>query len=296
MARHLISPRQDQLANQTLQRPAVGHETPGQIIEQLRMAGRLAQHAKIVDRRHDARAKQMMPDAIHHHPRHQRIVGRDQRLGQFQPAAPGAGLKLARCRQTLPAAGAEPLARRARIAANQAAARRRRCLRAWPGPGARLWESGRPIPPRPRETRPSTSPTARRAAARSALPHSRSGPRIEPRQQPIGQRRFVGRIAARRLAGRPTSSTARTKRPDSRGQLCRRLRRSAAGRAGRDPAARSGGGSGESITRRDRQGFVADGRKLDMQRDGRHSHSNRGRSIASHPASPFDLAFHSSSV
>ena len=52
------------------------------------MGRRLSQHSKIIDRRHNAAACQMMPDPIDHHPGRKRIVRSEQALGQLTtPAA-----------------------------------------------------------------------------------------------------------------------------------------------------------------------------------------------------------------
>ena len=42
---------------------------------------------KIVDGAHQARAEQVLPDAIYHHAGCERIGGADDPLGQFQPTA-----------------------------------------------------------------------------------------------------------------------------------------------------------------------------------------------------------------
>ena len=48
----------------SLDRPAVADEAVGEVIEQFRMRRRLAEHAEVIDRRDDAAAEQVMPDAI----------------------------------------------------------------------------------------------------------------------------------------------------------------------------------------------------------------------------------------
>ena len=61
---------------------AAGHEFVGQIIQQLRMRGALAHAAKIIGRGHDAAAEVILPDAVHHHARRQRILRIHDPLGQ----------------------------------------------------------------------------------------------------------------------------------------------------------------------------------------------------------------------
>ena len=59
----------------------------GQVIEQLGVRRQFADVAEIIDGADQARAEQVVPDAIDHDPRGQRIVGAGDRLGQLQPAA-----------------------------------------------------------------------------------------------------------------------------------------------------------------------------------------------------------------
>ena len=61
----------------------------GQPIEQLRMARRLAQAAEVAAAIHQAAAEVILPEAIDHHARRQRIVGRGQPVGQRRAAAGG---------------------------------------------------------------------------------------------------------------------------------------------------------------------------------------------------------------
>ena len=51
------------------------------------MRRHVAGDAEVVDRLHQPLAEQMLPDAIDHHPRGERILRAGQPLGQFQPAA-----------------------------------------------------------------------------------------------------------------------------------------------------------------------------------------------------------------
>ena len=74
------------------------------------MGRRLAQHAEIIDRRHDPPAEQMLPNAIDHHPRHQRIV-RGRPSARPIPSRPLPVLDSIRCgcRQSLPRTAAAPI-------------------------------------------------------------------------------------------------------------------------------------------------------------------------------------------
>ena len=58
-----------------------------QVVEQLGMRGPFAELAEVARRAHDAVAEMMLPDAVHHHARGERIVRVGDRFGQFQPAA-----------------------------------------------------------------------------------------------------------------------------------------------------------------------------------------------------------------
>ena len=49
----------------------------------------LAEYAKIVDGGDDAAAEEVVPDAVDHHARGQRVGGIDDLLGDFQAAAGG---------------------------------------------------------------------------------------------------------------------------------------------------------------------------------------------------------------
>ena len=86
-------------ADQPLHRPAFLDERGGQVVEQLGVRRQFADVAEVVDRADQAGAEQMMPDAVDHHPRRQRIVGAGDPLGQFQPAAARRGERVARRRQ-----------------------------------------------------------------------------------------------------------------------------------------------------------------------------------------------------
>ena len=83
----LVRRGEHDLAMHGLDRPLVLDEAARQIIEQLRMRGTLAQLAEIAGRAHDSLAEMMLPDAIHHDARGQRIARIGDRLGQVQPAA-----------------------------------------------------------------------------------------------------------------------------------------------------------------------------------------------------------------
>ena len=91
----LIHGREHDLAVQPLERPAVLHEVPGQVIEQRRVRGRLAAQAEVAGRAPPAPAEVIQPHAIDDHARRQRIV-----RGRRSPGPAPAG----RCRvRTAPA-------------------------------------------------------------------------------------------------------------------------------------------------------------------------------------------------
>src|SRR5438270_11159401 len=66
-------------------RPALLHETAGQVIEQLRMSRRVTKLAEVTWSVDNASAKMMLPNPVDHHPGRQRVVGSSDGLGQFQP-------------------------------------------------------------------------------------------------------------------------------------------------------------------------------------------------------------------
>ena len=83
----LVGPRQHDRSHEPLDRPAVADESPGKVIEQLGMRRHVAGHAEIVDGFDDSFAEEMMPDAIHDHPRSERILRAGEPLREFEPAA-----------------------------------------------------------------------------------------------------------------------------------------------------------------------------------------------------------------
>ena len=60
---------------QCFDRPTSLHELLGEIIEQFGMCRCFAAHAKIIFRSDDPRTKMMLPDAIHHYPRREWVIG-----------------------------------------------------------------------------------------------------------------------------------------------------------------------------------------------------------------------------
>ena len=86
-ARQAIRVRQHHLAVHRFHRPAAFAEAPGQVVEKLRVRWPVAGLAEIVDRPHQSLAEMMLPDAVHHDARGQRIIRTEQRLGQFQASA-----------------------------------------------------------------------------------------------------------------------------------------------------------------------------------------------------------------
>ena len=73
---------------QPLQRPARSDEPAGQVVEQFRVGGPLAQLAEVAGRGNQAPAEVAFPDPVHHHPGGQRVLGTGNGPGQFEPPAP----------------------------------------------------------------------------------------------------------------------------------------------------------------------------------------------------------------
>ena len=98
LRRHLVGLRRHDQPVHLLDAPAAVHELDRQPVEQLRMRRLLAHLAEVIERRHDAAAEMMMPDAIDDHARGQRIVRRRQPLRQRPPAARRCGRRPAESR------------------------------------------------------------------------------------------------------------------------------------------------------------------------------------------------------
>ena len=79
-----VRARDDQ-AEHGLHVPARSDELGRQPVEQLRMAGRLALGAEVLDRLHQPGAEEHLPDAVHRHAGRQRIGRVDQPSGECQP-------------------------------------------------------------------------------------------------------------------------------------------------------------------------------------------------------------------
>ena len=67
--------RENQQAQQPLDGPPLLDESAGQIVEQFGMGGLVSKTAEVIHGGHDAAAKNVMPETVHHHPGRQRIVG-----------------------------------------------------------------------------------------------------------------------------------------------------------------------------------------------------------------------------
>jgi hypothetical protein len=65
--------------------PAARDELGGQPVEQFGVRRRFAHLAEVARRAHDALAEVMLPDAVHHHPRREGVIGRDEPLGKTTP-------------------------------------------------------------------------------------------------------------------------------------------------------------------------------------------------------------------
>src|SRR5436309_3439174 len=72
---------------QLLERPPAGHEPRGEVIEQFRMRGPLAEQSKVARRADQAAAEVMLPDAVHEHPSRQWVAETNDRLSKLKPAA-----------------------------------------------------------------------------------------------------------------------------------------------------------------------------------------------------------------
>ena len=82
----LIGGREHDLAVQPFERPAVGDEARGQVVEQLRMGRLLALGAEIAGRLDQRLAEVPAPDAIDDDAGGERSGVGEDLLGQFQPA------------------------------------------------------------------------------------------------------------------------------------------------------------------------------------------------------------------
>ena len=80
---------QHQLAHDPLDRPAVADEPIGQVVEQLRMGGPIAEHPEVVDGRDEAPAEDVVPDAIHRDSRRQGVGRIGDPPGEVQASAAG---------------------------------------------------------------------------------------------------------------------------------------------------------------------------------------------------------------
>ncbi len=83
----LVDAREHQHPVQFLERPAVLHQPPGEVVQQFRMARWIGAQTKIVGSRHQAGAKMMEPDAVNDHPACEGILLAGNRSGQLKSAA-----------------------------------------------------------------------------------------------------------------------------------------------------------------------------------------------------------------
>ena len=79
-----IGPAGDHQADEVFHIPTALAELRGQPIEQFRIPRRFALGTKVVDHLGEAGAEELAPVAINHHPRSQRVLGRNQPVGQVQ--------------------------------------------------------------------------------------------------------------------------------------------------------------------------------------------------------------------
>ncbi len=81
-----IGSREDNSANERLDRPAVLHEPEGELVEQLRMRRHLTGRAKVVRRSHETRAKEPVPDPVGVNACRQRVLLVNQPVGELAAA------------------------------------------------------------------------------------------------------------------------------------------------------------------------------------------------------------------
>ena len=86
-AGQLVGPGKDNVANQRLHRPSVfGDEAGSEMIEQFRMSGFFAIHAKVVRRAHDPLSEKVKPDPIGNHAGGVGMIRSGNPPSQFQSA------------------------------------------------------------------------------------------------------------------------------------------------------------------------------------------------------------------
>src|SRR3954466_11059030 len=72
---------------QLLKGPTALHETRCQIVEQLRIYGRIGPETKVAWSTHQGRSEMVHPDPVDNYSAGRRVVRVDDRFGQFQAAA-----------------------------------------------------------------------------------------------------------------------------------------------------------------------------------------------------------------
>ena len=84
---HLVSRREHNGSVQRLHGPALLDELLREPVEQRRVRGPLAERAEVARGAHEAGAEVMLPEAVHHHARGERVLRVRDGAGQFEPPA-----------------------------------------------------------------------------------------------------------------------------------------------------------------------------------------------------------------
>src|SRR3989442_11458541 len=84
MARHAVGARGHEEADELFCRPALAAVRVCKPIEELRVTWPFAERAKVIHRGDEALAKEVMPNAVHHHPGQEGIGRLEDALGQLE--------------------------------------------------------------------------------------------------------------------------------------------------------------------------------------------------------------------
>jgi hypothetical protein len=82
-----MSPAEHPVADQSLHRPTLLHELPGQVVEELLVRAALAPRAEVVRSADQPLSEQVLPDTVHRHAAGERVLGAGEPVGHLQPAA-----------------------------------------------------------------------------------------------------------------------------------------------------------------------------------------------------------------
>src|SRR6516165_10691130 len=67
--------------------PAALHELPCEVVEQFRMARGIGAQPEVIGSRHQSGTEMMEPNAVHHHPRRERVLPVGDRLSELKSTA-----------------------------------------------------------------------------------------------------------------------------------------------------------------------------------------------------------------